>query len=177
MTHNSFDSDEKVNLSGESSGRVGLYDIIVTTGFGSGYWPWGPGTAGTALAVVFWCVYAYLLPSYQSTMVLTALLALFAVVIGVPSINRVEKYWGEDPSRVVIDEMAGVWITLLAVPPTKEWYFVLAAFVLFRIMDIWKPLGCRWVDNNIRGGWGVMLDDLLAGVYGGIVLFFIVQAV
>ena len=98
MTHNSFDSDEKVNLSGESSGRVGLYDIIVTTGFGSGYWPWGAGTAGTALAVVFWCVYAYLLPSYQSTMVLTALLALFVVVIGVPSINRVEKYWGGDPS-------------------------------------------------------------------------------
>ena len=61
MTHNSFDSDEKVNLSGESSGRVGLYDIIVTTGFGSGYWPWGPGTAGTALAVVFMRICCHLI--------------------------------------------------------------------------------------------------------------------
>lgn len=154
------------------SGKPCLYDIILSTGFGSGFWPWGPGTAGTFLAVVVWCCYAYTLP-FMHAILLTAALVVVSTIVAVPSINRLEKFWGGDPSRVVIDEMAGVWITLLAVPATKEWYYVGAAFILFRVMDIWKPLGCRWLDRNMHGGWGVMLDDILAGVYGGVVLYCI----
>ena len=102
---------------------------------------------------------------------ITLLLAIVGTLISIRPIDRLEIYWGEDPNKVVVDEMVGVWITLLAVPSTKEWYYVISAFLLFRFMDIVKPLGCRAIDKKIHGGWGVMLDDVLAGIYGGIVLF------
>lgn len=154
--------------------KTNIYDIIIGTGFGAGFWPWGPGTAGAAVATLIWCCYAYLMPSYATTLMVTAALVVVFTLLSIRPINRLEQSWGEDPSRVVVDEMVGVWITLLAVPSTKEWYYILAAFLLFRIMDILKPLGCRWLDKNIHGGWGVMLDDILAGIYGAIVLFGIV---
>lgn len=157
----------------ENKGKPKLYDIVIATGFGAGYWPWGPGTAGAAVATAIWCLYAYAMNDYGDVRCLTACLIVWAYFLGVRCTDRLEKHWGEDPSKVVIDEMAGVWITLLAVPETKEWYYVLAAFVLFRFMDIVKPLGCRWIDRNIHGGVGVMLDDVLAGFYGGIVLYII----
>lgn len=99
------------------------------------------------------------------------MLAVVSTLVSIAPINRLEKHWGADPSRVVVDEMAGVWVTLLAVPATMEWQYVLGAFLLFRIMDIVKPLGCRWLDKNLHGGWGVMLDDILAGVYGAVALW------
>lgn len=148
-----------------------LLDVLVGTTLGAGFWPWGPGTAGAAVGVAVWVAYHALLPSFAWTQVLTLLLAVVFTLVSIRPINRLEKYWGADPSRVVIDETVGVWITLLAVPESCEWYYVAAAFVLFRFMDIVKPLGCRWLDNNIHGGWGVMLDDVLAGIYGAVVLW------
>jgi phosphatidylglycerophosphatase A len=89
---------------------------------------------------------------------------------GIWAANRLEPYWGEDPSRVVVDEMVGVWLSLLAVPPTERGYwYALAAFVLFRLLDIAKPLGIRRMER-LKGGVGVMMDDVLAGVYGFIIL-------
>ena len=80
------------------------------------------------------------------------------------------KCLGEDPSRVVVDEMVGVWIPLLAVPDNDRWYwYVIAAFALFRIFDIVKPLGVRKMEN-FKGGVGVMMDDVLAGVYSFILI-------
>lgn len=151
--------------------RPKLYDIALSTSLGAGFWPWGPGTAGAAFGVLVWCCYAFAIESYTTVMIITAVLACMVTLLSIQPINRLEKFWGADPSRVVIDETVGVWITLLAVPETCEWYYILAAFLLFRVMDIVKPLGCRWLDNNIHGGWGVMLDDVLAGVYGAIVLW------
>lgn len=153
--------------------RPALADIAVGTTFGAGFWPWGPGTAGAAIGVLAWCCYAFFIDSYALVLCITAALALGFTLLSISPINRLEKFWGEDPSRVVIDETVGVWLTLLAVPATKEWYYIVAAFVLFRLMDITKPLGCRWLDRNIHGGWGVMLDDILAGIYAGIVLWLI----
>lgn len=111
---------------------------------------------------------------YTHVLLVTAILAVVSTLISIRPINRLEKCWGEDPSRVVVDEMAGVWITLLAVPASREWYYILAAFLLFRAMDIIKPLGCKWLDRNLHGGWGVMLDDILAGLYGAVILDSIV---
>lgn len=158
-----------------NSPRPRLYDVVVGTAFGAGFWPWGPGTAGAALATLLWCCYAYFVPSYSLVLVITFVLAVFFTLLSIRPINRLELSWGEDPSRVVVDELVGCWITLLAVPETKEWYFVLLAFLLFRAMDIIKPLGCKWLDRNLHGGWGVMLDDVLAGVYGAVILGAIVQ--
>ena len=82
--------------------------------------------------------------------------------------NRLEASWGEDPSRVVVDEMVGVWIALLAAPAGHVWY-ALGAFALFRLFDIFKPLGIRRMES-LPGGIGVMMDDILSGVYGFIIL-------
>lgn len=146
-------------------------DVLIGTSLGFGFWPWGPGTAGAVFGTAVWGLYAWLLPSYTCVLALTLGLIILTTIISIAPINRLERFWGADPSRVVIDETVGVWITLMAVPQSREWYYVLAAFIIFRIMDIWKPLGCRRIDRHVRGGWGVMLDDILAGVYGAIVLF------
>jgi len=124
--------------------RPSFLPVFIGTGFGSGFSPFAPGTAG-------------------------ALLALFPFA-GIWAANKLESCWGEDPSRVVVDEMVGVWIPLLAVPDNGHWYwYVTAAFALFRFFDIVKPLGVRKMES-LKGGVGVMMDDVLAG--GGSFFFF-----
>jgi phosphatidylglycerophosphatase A len=86
---------------------------------------------------------------------------------GIWSANEVEPYWGKDSSRVVIDEAAGICISLLFVPVTPV--HVLVALLLFRFFDIVKPLFIRRMEKR-PGGWGVMLDDVLAGIYSNILL-------
>ena len=101
---------------------------------------------------------------------LTAALVIVFTFAGIWAADKLETYWGEDPSRVVVDEMVGVWIPLLAVPNDDRWFwYVIAAFALFRIFDIAKPLGIRRMES-LKGGVGVMMDDVLAGVYSFILL-------
>lgn len=95
-------------------------------------------------------------------------LILVFTLAGVWAANRLEAVWGEDPSRVVVDEMVGTWVALLAVS-AGEWMWMLAALVLFRLFDIFKPLGIRRMEN-LPGGAGVMADDILSGIYGLVVL-------
>ena len=99
---------------------------------------------------------------------LLAVLVVYFTVQGVYSSGVMEKHWGEDPSRVVVDEMVGVWIPLLVVPD-GGWWYVVAAFVLFRFFDIVKPLGVRRMER-LGGGMGIMMDDILAGVYSAVLL-------
>ena len=139
----------------------------IGTGVGSGFSPVAPGTAGALLAFGGWYALSFLV-SASVLLWLTVVLALVFTVAGVWAANRLEQAWGEDPSRVVVDEMVGCWITLLAAPAGHLWYG-LAAFGLFRLFDIWKPLGIRRMEN-LPGGIGVMMDDVLSGVYGFIVL-------
>ncbi len=89
-----------------------------------------------------------------------------------------EKYWGEDPRAVVIDEFFGTWVAVSAVlffngPHSMAIFLAFIAFALFRVIDITKPLGCRWIDKNVHGGVGCMLDDALAGLYASILTFAI----
>lgn len=144
-------------------------DIVIATGFGSGFWPWGPGTAGAAVATILWVMLSQCV-NFTILQVITAACVAIFTLASVAPINRLEKKWGEDPSRVVVDEIVGVWICLLAVPSATDWNYIAAAFCLFRILDILKPLGIRYIDRNVKGGWGVMLDDILAGVYGAMLL-------
>ena len=85
-----------------------------------------------------------------------------------------EKYWGTDPRAVVIDEYVGTWIPLLAAPCGEyTWLLAFIGFALFRVIDIFKPLGCRKIEQIINGGWGVMFDDILAGIYVLIIVVII----
>ncbi len=139
--------------------------LTLASGFGSGYSPVAPGTAGSLLALVLW----WLAPSF---LWLRALLLVLSLLLGVWSATQAEGKWGHDNGKIVIDEVAGMWITLLFLP--KVFLVYLAAFLLFRAMDIVKPLGARQI-QNLKGGWGVVADDVLAGIYANVLCQIIVM--
>lgn len=150
--------------------KAPLFHNFIATGFGSGYSPIAPGTAGALLAMLIWWGYSLLFSHCISIPVLTFIVIVVFTFAGIWSSSVVEKYWGEDPSRVVVDEMVGTWIALLAVPEGAHWGYMLAAFVLFRFFDIVKPLGVRKMES-LPSGFGIMADDILAGIYGFIVIY------
>ena len=150
--------------------KAPLFHNFIATGFGSGYSPIAPGTAGALLAMLIWWGYSLLFSHCISIPVLTFIVIVVFTFAGVWSSSVVEKYWGEDPSRVVVDEMVGTWIALLAVPEGAHWGYMLAAFVLFRFFDIVKPLGVRKMES-LPSGFGIIADDILAGIYGFIVIY------
>lgn len=146
------------------------------TGFGVGFWPWGPGTAGALLATLMWLVCSVLV-SASSLFWITIVAVVVATLIGTITTSRLERVWGDDPKQVVIDEMLGVWLPLAFCPsdfssyPSHFWY-VAAALALFRFFDIVKPLGIRALDRR-HGGFWVMADDILAGVYSLIIILIL----
>lgn len=154
-------------------GKAPWFHVIVSTGLGSGFFPGAPGTFAGFIALVIWyALYIVLLP--PTLFWVTFALIIIITFAGVWTSNVMEKYWGTDPRAVVIDEYVGTWIPLLVAPSEKHTLlFAIIGFVLFRIIDIFKPLGCRWIDQNVKGGWGVMLDDVLAGSYAFLLLLII----
>ncbi|MBR1804511.1 MAG: phosphatidylglycerophosphatase A [Muribaculaceae bacterium] len=147
--------------------------VIIGTGFGAGFWPWGPGTAGAVLATLIWLGLSCVLSVAQLAIV-TFLLVVVFTIAGTWATERLQPYWGDDPSRVVVDEMVGVWIPLIiAGEPEMKWWWAAAALLLFRFFDIVKPLGIRSLDRR-KGAIWVMLDDVLAGIYSAIVLGIII---
>lgn len=156
--------------SGINPSRPPFMPTMIGSGFGAGFWPWGPGTAGALLATVVWIGASYIFTPVYLLLLTFAAILLFTF-LGVWAANKLEPYWGEDPSRVVVDEMVGVWIPLLIAAP-YTWWHAWVAFGLFRLFDIAKPFGVRKMEN-LPGGIGVMADDILAGVYSAVVLFII----
>jgi len=137
--------------------------LAVATGLGSGYAPVAPGTAGTLVGLVLaWALSGLPLWGY-----LAATAAVSA--LGVVASARAEALLGrKDPGAIVIDEIAGILVTLIGVPATGP--LLVAGFFLFRAFDILKPFPCRWAERRLPGGLGVMADDLMAGVYACLVL-------
>lgn len=135
------------------------------SGFGAGWLPLAPGTWGSAAAILLVWPLAVWTPGLLHVELITLIVLFFW--IGVLGSDLLRNEWGEDPSQTVIDEMVGMWIALLALP--FEWPWWLAAFLLFRLFDIFKPLGIRRLES-IGQGYGVMLDDVLAGVYASLLL-------
>ena len=173
--------NNKGNLTDE---RPPLLPVIVGTGLGSGFWPWGPGTAGSVLATLIWAAMAYW-GGISGTLCgtdlqsVTFFLVIFSTITGTWATAQLQPYLGEDPSRVVIDEMAGVWIPLsLLVPfasngtPRDSWWWAVIALVLFRFFDMVKPLGIKKLDRK-EGAFYVMADDLLGGIYAAITMIII----
>ncbi|MCP3675547.1 MAG: phosphatidylglycerophosphatase A [Gammaproteobacteria bacterium] len=136
---------------------------LLAFGFGSGLIPKAPGTAGTIAAILPW-----LWLSQQSlTMYLTVLLA--TTLIGIYLCDKTSRDLGvHDHSGIVWDEFCGLWLTMIAVPATWQW--LLLGFVLFRFFDIIKPWPINWLDKKIPGGLGIMVDDLLAGLFAWLIL-------
>lgn len=143
---------------------------IIASIFGIGYIK-GGGT----LAAIVTCPFIWLLwqSGFHSPLYLlgiTVIITLLGIYVG----DKVEPAWGKDSYRVVIDEVAGMLVTMLFIPPNL--YYLLIGLVLFRFFDILKPLGIRKMEA-LPGGTGVMMDDVLAGFYGNIVLQVVVHFV
>lgn len=147
--------------------KLPLLPTIIGTGFGSGFWPWGPGTAGALTGMLIWYALSFMLNSTLLFAVTLSCIVVFTIA-GTWAVRRLSPFWGSDPQKVVIDEMVGVWVPLLAVPASEIW-LALASFVLFRLFDILKPLGIRTLDRR-KGAFYVMADDILAGVYSLIII-------
>ena len=153
--------------------KAPLLHVIISTGLGSGFFPGAPGTFAGFIALAIWyALYLVLFPTVLFWA--TFILIVITTFIGVWTSNIMEKYWGTDPRAVVIDEYVGTWIPLLAAPCGEyTWLLAFIGFALFRVIDIFKPLGCRKIEQIINGGWGVMFDDILAGIYALIIVVII----
>ena len=141
---------------------------LLAFGLGAGASPWAPGTAGTLVAVPLYLI----LRPFPIVAYLTVTLALFA--LGVWLCEKTSHELGaHDHPGIVWDEIVGYLVTMILAP--SGWLWVLVGFVLFRFFDILKPWPVRWADRRVGGGLGIMLDDLLAGAYGFMVLQIITR--
>lgn len=159
-----------------------IWAWTVATFFGAGFGKPGPGTWGSAAAVVLWTAAAFLLhPAPSLLLGLTLAGIVLSVALGVPAATIAARESGrKDPGFVVIDEVAGQWITLLAIPcgqmlvtrARPDGAYILVAFLLFRIFDVWKPFPIRKLEK-LPEGWGIVFDDVAAGLYAGAVLLLL----
>lgn len=152
-----------------TSVKVSFVDLLkrpacfLAYGFGSGLAPKAPGTFGTLAAIPLFLMMQNLsLMSYLSVV-------LLGFVAGIWICQQAVNWLGqEDPSAVVWDEFVGYWVTMIAAP--TGWQWVIAGFVLFRLFDILKPWPISWCDKKLHGGFGIMLDDVVAGLMALIVM-------
>ncbi|MEA2017698.1 MAG: phosphatidylglycerophosphatase A [Campylobacterota bacterium] len=138
--------------------------FFLTLGY-SGLSPKAPGTVGSFVALLLGM---FLLQVISITTLF--LLSLLISVIAVKQIDIYEKDVGEhDGKEIVIDELAGMWITMgIASTTADNWVIAGLAFIYFRLFDIWKPSIIGKIDRDVKGGWGVMGDDMLAGLFAGL---------
>jgi phosphatidylglycerophosphatase A len=140
---------------------VNALAVAIATGLGSGFFPVAPATFASALVVA--AVY-FLWPASPGP---EAMAIVVLAPLAVWSAGAAERRLGHDAHPIVVDEVVGQLIALWALPRTLVW--LAAAFLLFRLFDIWKPLGAH-ESQRLPGGWGIVADDLLAGIYARLVL-------
>ncbi len=142
---------------------------LLATWFGTGFLPKAPGTWGSLVALPFALVIQTLAGQFT---LLIGSVVVFGIGCWAAEVY-IQQTGRRDPREVVIDEVAGQWLTLAMVPVSPLAYGL--GFVLFRLTDILKPWPISWLDKNIKGGVGVMVDDMAAGVYAGLALWLIVE--
>jgi phosphatidylglycerophosphatase A len=141
-----------------------LFFELAATSLGIGYIGKGAGTVAAVACCICW--YLAWAGGYPPA-ILSVIITVLIILLGIWAGNKVEPLWGKDHQRVVIDEVAGMCIALLFIPVSLK--YVLTALILFRFFDITKPLLIKKMEN-LPGGWGVMMDDVLAGVYANVLL-------
>jgi phosphatidylglycerophosphatase A len=137
---------------------------LIGSGFGSGYAPVASGTAGSFVALVIW----YFLPEMSAIQQIAFIVITF--FIGIPICTAMEKEYGYDPKQAVWDEFVGQWAALFMLPQTL--WVLGASFLIFRALDVWKPFPAQR-SQKLPGGWGIMIDDLIVGIYTAGVLHLI----
>ena len=136
-------------------------EVLLATGLGVGFLPRAPGTWGSVAAVLIWWFVLAELPVSQQLVISGCYF-----LAGWWCSHRIAQRYGvEDAGQIVADEIVGMWVALAFLP--QVWWLALLAFIVFRWLDIVKPSLIGWLDREVKGGLGVMLDDLVAGVIAG----------
>lgn len=143
---------------------------LVATGFYSGYFPIAPGTVGSGLALLVLLCF----PGLQWLPLL--IISVIFFMVGVWSSTIVEKSDGKDASIINIDEIVGMWLSVIFLPEGLSWYWFIIAFFIFRFYDIVKPQPVDW-SQSLSKGWGIMIDDVLAGLYTNITLRLLIYLI
>ena len=165
-----------MNAKTDAAGQKPYLALVVATGLGLGYLPKAPGTWGSLLGVALALV---LLSGGASLLVLITVILVISLA-GIWAADRVATHLGrKDPQVVVVDEVSGQMISYLGpvfggVSSALNWKYLLAGFILFRVFDIWKPFPARQAES-LPGGWGIMADDWVAGVYAALALALVRQ--
>ena len=148
------------------------FNLLFITFFFTGKIKFAPGTVASFIACF---LFSLLISIFNFTIIfLIALVIFFYSIIAIN--NSFNEFESEDPQEIVIDEVVGQMLPLLAIPlyetlyPLPSIYYYVSAFLLFRLFDIWKPYPINYIDNNIKGSLGIMLDDIFAGLYAIIIL-------
>ena len=136
---------------------------------------YAPGTFASLLT----CFLFFILISFFSYSVLFLIILIIFLYSFIAINNSFDEFQSDDPKEIVIDEVIGQFLTLLAIPvyetlyPLPTIYYCISAFILFRLFDIWKPFPISYVDNNVKGSLGIMLDDIVASIYSIVILSII----
>ena len=144
--------------------KINLIEKAIGSGLFTGYIKFAPGTFASLAAVII-----YMIPGFENPGIMIFIISFF-FVWGISLGDKFEKNYGKDPKQCTIDEFVGTWIVLLFLPKTI--LLIAIAFVIWRVLDIVKPFPANVVEK-IKGGWGIMLDDVIAGIYS----FMVVQII
>lgn len=146
--------------------KLRFWEKIFGSGLFTGYSPFAPGTAGSAAALLI-----YMIPGFEQPFIISAAIIL-CFILGIKAGDKFEIYYGPDPGQCTIDEFVGTWISLFLLP--KKLTLLLAAFVIWRALDIIKPFPADRAEH-LKGGLGIMLDDVISGFYTFIIMRIIIN--
>ncbi|MCL5031227.1 MAG: phosphatidylglycerophosphatase A [Bacteroidetes bacterium] len=144
--------------------KINFFEKFIGSGFYTGYIPFSSGTFGSLAGLII-----YYIPGFEKPFILIPAIILFTFY-GVYVGTKFEKVYGEDPSECTIDEVVGMWISLLFVP--KNLIISIIAFLIWRFFDITKPSPARQMEK-LKGGFGIMMDDVVAGFYSLVLVHLI----
>ena len=145
--------------------KINFFEKFIGSGFYTGYFPIASGTVGSLAAIVI-----YIIPGFEQLVIIipaTLVFMAYGIFVG----TKFENQYGKDPSECTVDEVVGTWISLIALPKTL--WIILAAFFLWRILDIIKPSPARNLER-LKGGLGIMIDDVISGLYTLIIMHLVV---
>ena len=145
--------------------KLSFIEKLLGSGFYTGYIPIASGTFGTLAALII-----YLIPGFENPYVIVPAIIIF-YIYGVYVGNKFENVYGKDPSECTIDEVVGTWISYLLLPKTVG--IIIITFFLWRALDIFKPYPARKLEN-LNGGLGIMIDDVVSGFYTLIIMHLVV---
>ena len=148
--------------------KINFFEKFIGSGFYTGYSPYISGTVGSLAALII-----YLIPGFEELFVIIPAIIIF-MVYGIYLGNKFEAEYGKDPSQCTVDEVVGMWISLVALPKTAG--IIAASFILWRILDIIKPPPARNLER-LKGGMGIMIDDVISGIYTLIIMHLVVYLV